>query len=751
MEDVVEENPSEFLENQSNKSDPDEIYQRESRNDEYLTVDFENDMEMSNVDSSPQRFSGSKSSPNRNSYRSLPKTKSNSVDSRFKGQSSLQYAIYAHYMAYGSASIAFVLGVFALAWMKSQTYGCKISGKYINDIFLINPSTGTCTATYTTPQGAVHHICCDPNSTSSLTGNVPLGIIFILFGIFAFLYEDVDYSYGLWFPTDTYFYNKRISAIGIFYIIIGIIGLGSYVTCFGGFCVITNGIVYCIAAYRKEAGDGGRAQRALKKAAAPDAVHTNYVSGRFEQEDRSQKSFFKRIVDEDKLTSYVWVGVYILLNVILFIVTLNLWYSALDAICQSLWDGSIDIYGTSRVSHANRKMVRYGPISYWAPWAKACGNCLNFNCAIVLFPITKMVLNYFYNMGESFSGNKQDNGVCNRMCGKSMFRYIPLQRNVEFHKIIAFAIFLFGWAHTAFHLINLIFADEGTLSYFRFARWDGFYLFTGALVSYAMFIMYPGALHRIRKVNYELFYYSHHWFILFFVAMFIHGPVFIYWCCVPLTLYIIERILQANRGHKPYEVIKVEWISPVLALYFKPMYKEDFNFKEGQYVYINCPAVSPDEWHPMTISSATDDMHLGPRIHLETGEEVAEVPRPPSLPPNIKWNKYCRVSQDWRTMNPNDFIDKSDTGYLDFVSLHIKVFGLDLPEPETWTRRFKEYLEMLSPTSKFPFYFCRRDARGDIVMGRHLGPSGLPLIRIDGPHSAPTEHYSNYGTVMLVG
>ena len=56
-------------------------------------------------------------------------------------------------------------------------------------------------------------------------------------------------------------------------------------------------------------------------------------------------------------------------------------------------------------------------------------------------------------------------------------------------------------------------------------------------------------------------------------------------------------------------------------------------------MYLNVPFVSPNEWHPFTISSATDDMKFGPRIHLVSGEEVAEVPRPRSLPQNIKWRR----------------------------------------------------------------------------------------------------------------
>ena len=98
-------------------------------------------------------------------------------------------------------------------------------------------------------------------------------------------------------------------------------------------------------------------------------------------------------------------------------------------------------------------------------------------------------------------------------------------------------------------------------------------------------------------------------------------------------------------------------------------------------------------------------MHFGPRIHLETGEEVVEVPRPSSSPVGLKWNKYCLQSKDWRNMNPNEFLDKSETGYMDYVSVHVKVHGLDDPFAKTWTRKLKGYFQLLSPSGKFPFYF----------------------------------------------
>lgn len=63
----------------------------------------------------------------------------------------------------------------------------------------------------------------------------------------------------------------------------------------------------------------------------------------------------------------------------------------------------------------------------------------------------------------------------------------------------------------------------------------------------------------------------------------------------------------------------------------------------------------------------------GPRICLETGEEVNEVPRPKDVSATDKWSKYCPISKDWRTLQRYELLDKHETGYNDYVSVHIKV------------------------------------------------------------------------------
>jgi predicted ferric reductase len=140
-----------------------------------------------------------------------------------------------------------------------------------------------------------------------------------------------------------------------------------------------------------------------------------------------------------------------------------------------------------------------------------------------------------------------------------------------------------------------------------------------------MFFIFTAASDTVRRAHYEIFFSAHHWFVVYFACLLMHGPIYWKWAFVPLSLYFIERVMQERRGDRPYYVNKVEWIDPVMAIQFRPVYKQDFVFKEGQYLYLNCPYINKNEWHPFTISSASSDLATGPRIALETGEEVREV------------------------------------------------------------------------------------------------------------------------------
>jgi hypothetical protein len=142
-------------------------------------------------------------------------------------------------------------------------------------------------------------------------------------------------------------------------------------------------------------------------------------------------------------------------------------------------------------------------------------------------------------------------------------------------------IFFQTWGHTFFHFLNIIYATESTLAYFRnylnptfpMMKWGYASFFTGAVVELAMLIIFSAAPDVVRMSKYEIFFVSHHFFIVFYLFLFIHGPNTFIATIIPVTLYLYERYLQSKRGNKAFLVNKVEYIPPVMAVYFRPVNK----------------------------------------------------------------------------------------------------------------------------------------------------------------------------------
>ncbi|MBA0792530.1 hypothetical protein Gohar_017023 [Gossypium harknessii] len=85
---------------------------------------------------------------------------------------------------------------------------------------------------------------------------------------------------------------------------------------------------------------------------------------------------------------------------------------------------------------------------------------------------------------------------------------------------------------------------------------------------------------------------------------------------VPITLYACERLIRAFRSSiKAVKILKVAvYPGNVLSLHMsKP---QGFKYKSGQYMFVNCSAVSPFEWHPFSITSSPGDDYLS--VHIRT-------------------------------------------------------------------------------------------------------------------------------------
>ncbi|CAN4088646.1 unnamed protein product [Withania somnifera] len=267
-------------------------------------------------------------------------------------------------------------------------------------------------------------------------------------------------------------------------------------------------------------------------------------------------------------------------------------------------------------------------------FAKGAAETLKLNMAIILFPVCRNTITWLRN--------KTKLGVA-----------VPFDDNLNFHKVIAIAIAvavgIHGLAHLTCDFPRLLnateeeyepmkhyFGDQPT-SYWWFIK--GVLGVTGIIMVVLMAIAFTLATPWFRRgrvsfpkpfnklTGFNAFWYSHHLFVIVYALLIVHGEKLYItktwykrttwmYLTVPLALYAGERLLRAFRSSiKAVKILKVAvYPGNVLALHMsKP---QGYKYKSGQYMFVNCAAVSPFEWHPFSITSAPGDDYLS--VHIRT-------------------------------------------------------------------------------------------------------------------------------------
>lgn len=301
-------------------------------------------------------------------------------------------------------------------------------------------------------------------------------------------------------------------------------------------------------------------------------------------------------------------------------------------------------------------------MSYWIVPAKAFGMLLDLNCALVLVP------------------------VCRSLYQWPVLSYV-LQL-MPTHSVIAAVIIVASIGHTGAHLGNLAFAYDWTMTTME-GPWA---LISGGFLVLILFVMCTASVSPVRLAQFSIFLEVHHLFLAFFALLLVHGtggvgPNFWKYLIAPAAIYAGERLLRLYRGQQAVELLSVTRMQGVMCLTFSKVGVLKPPFRTGQYLRLQCPALSSLEWHPFTISSAPSD--------------------------------------------PT-------------VTLHIKISSL---KPSSFTYRLSAYLDLMSPVFDRP----NPDGASGRTPGRLTGPDGRPLFRIDGPHSAPTQHLTESAICLVIG
>jgi respiratory burst oxidase len=121
-------------------------------------------------------------------------------------------------------------------------------------------------------------------------------------------------------------------------------------------------------------------------------------------------------------------------------------------------------------------------------------------------------------------------------------------------------------------------------------------------------------LYRWRRSNYTLFYITHLFSIIFFIATIMHAWSFWYFAAGPLFLWFYDRLVRWYRASTSSVALVAMEYNAATNITKLELPREAFTHYAGQYAYLQLSILSPLEWHPFTMSSppsgATRTFHI---------------------------------------------------------------------------------------------------------------------------------------------
>ncbi|XP_028415268.1 NADPH oxidase 3-like isoform X2 [Dendronephthya gigantea] len=273
------------------------------------------------------------------------------------------------------------------------------------------------------------------------------------------------------------------------------------------------------------------------------------------------------------------------------------------------------------------------------PWARASAAVLNFNCFLILLPVCRNLLSAL-------------RGVHCFGLIKSIFRL--LDKNLTYHRHIAYMICIFSVIHIGAHVFNferfaaawdesqyaLIyrlsfkFEDTSSSTWLNPIRQRGVdpntELFktvagiSGVIITLALVLMFTSSTELISGLVRKQVNTSSHDPVECQAEVNKHecpdplfeatGATSWKWVTAPLALYFIERCIRFVRSLQNVKVTKViKHPSNVLEI---QMTKSRFHSEPGQYIFLHCSKISNLEWHPFTLTSCPEEDYFSVHIRI---------------------------------------------------------------------------------------------------------------------------------------
>lgn len=284
--------------------------------------------------------------------------------------------------------------------------------------------------------------------------------------------------------------------------------------------------------------------------------------------------------------------------------------------------------------------------------SRASAIVINFNSSLILFCCCRMSLTYIRG-----------------------FRIVstlglPIDDSISLHKLTGFSIGVFSLVHIIGHYFNFTkYAKHYDQNVWALLFLNNTGLSGHLILLVKLILTLTAGLQIIRSKKYEIFFYAHKLFILYFVFLSIHGafcfirtddpahpcipPQSWIWIAPGLVVYLAELLIRTVRSRRFTYVSKV--ILHQSSVFELQIRKPSFSFMPGQYILLNVPSASHFQWHPFTITSAPEDDFIS--VHIRAvGDWTHGVAEAFGIKPDLRTKKFGMVIETPSVM-PKVFID----------------------------------------------------------------------------------------------
>ncbi|CAD6445514.1 9841d052-7d7d-4c37-b1a4-d768b1be15bb [Sclerotinia trifoliorum] len=250
--------------------------------------------------------------------------------------------------------------------------------------------------------------------------------------------------------------------------------------------------------------------------------------------------------------------------------------------------------------------------------SRGAGLALSVDVAMILLPMCRNILRYV----------------------RPKIKFLPLDESQWFHRQVAYSLLFWTIFHVAAHYVNFFNVEKTQIRpvsaiQIHYTEAGGI---TGHIMLLCMMLMYTTAHAKIRQQSFETFWYTHHLFIPFLLAMYTHATgCFVRDTAEPFSpfdgknfwghclgyegwrwelwgggLYFIERVYREIRSRRETQIVRVvRHPYDAMEIQFR---KPSMKYKAGQWLFLNVPSVSREQWHPFTITSCPFDPYIS--IHI---------------------------------------------------------------------------------------------------------------------------------------